>query len=634
LVNIVKKTPQNVPTSKLKGVPGLKFGIFGLVGVWCLVFGVSTQAQIDPALQNDPLVQLQVSQPNIEIVSNATATATFDPPIVRTGGTTTYRITFNALDDSIRWPRDINAPAELELRQSARAQIPVPFAGFKWVPLTGINYQVRATKAGSFTIPSFKVKVYGRSVTIPAATLQVTDDPAMPIPWAPTLKLQFAETNIYSGQPVTVRVLMPAGPGNVIQALSQMKVTGEGFVVDASATRPSIATINIDGQQTPSYIYETLFTSLVSGKVTAAAQAFTAGNRFEGPFVIQGRATIPGGVPQYVLVDSEPVTVDVKPLPRTGQLPGFTGGIGNFTNDPPILLTNQVQVGGIVKLEVTFRGEAVSRLLLPPPPKLAEWQIFPAEPGGLPIPNRPQPAPGSIARYTYTMIPMTNGLTATPAIPFSYFDPKRAAYVDMTIPAVPITVTVGAVQPDWPVGAETNLVELTEKKLALSPLTKATGRSAGSLVPLQRRGWFTAALTLPVLGFGALWAWDRRRRYLEAHPNIVLRRKARRALRRERRRLERARREGDIGRYASLAVTAMQVACAPHYPAEPRALVCGDILELFGEEERRGRTGEVVRKIFSFADASLFAGVGPETNGLLSLHSEFRCVLEKLEARL
>jgi hypothetical protein len=322
-------------------------------------------------------------------------------------------------------------------------------------------------------------------------------------------------------------------------------------------------------------------------------------------------------------------------LPRAGQLPGFTGGIGSFTNDPPMLLTNQVQVGEIVKLEVTFRGDAtVSRLLMPPPPKIPGWQIFPAEPGGLPLPNRPQPAPGSIARYTYTMIPTTNGLSATPVIPFSYFDPQRAVYVDLSVPSVPITVVAGSVRPDMPVGAETNVVELTEKKLALVGLVPTPGPTASSLAPFQRQAWFIAVQVLPVFGFVGLWAWDRRRRYLEQHPDIVLRRKARRALRRERRELERARQKGDTAGYANAAVSAMRVACAPHYPAEPRALVCGDVLGLFGEEDRRGRTGEVVRKIFSFADASWFAGTGPEANGLLGMHGDFNRVLEQLEARL
>ena len=35
---------------------------------------------------------------------------------------------------------------------------------------------------------------------------------------------------------------------------------------------------------------------------------------------------------------------------------------------------------------------------------------------------------------------MSAEFKATPAIPFSYFDPAKKIYVDLTIPAVPLTV--------------------------------------------------------------------------------------------------------------------------------------------------------------------------------------------------
>ncbi|HXJ76871.1 MAG TPA: hypothetical protein VNM37_28695, partial [Candidatus Dormibacteraeota bacterium] len=320
-------------------------------------------------------------------------------------------------------------------------------------------------------------------------------------------------------------------------------------------------------------------------------------------------------------------------------LPGFTGAIGAFTYDPPQLSTNHACVGDAVKLTITFRGEGnLARFVPPPPPRVGEWQISPAVPGGAPAPNR---LPGGAApagngvSFTYALIPLTNGTLMTPAIPFSYFDPNRAAYVDLTIPSVPITVAPGATAVDSQVLAEANAASATdEPKLTLSALAMTPGRAADSLVPLQQRAWFLLLQLLPVLGLGGLWTWDRRRRYLEQHPDIVLRGRARRALRRERRALQRAIRAGDSLRFAKVAVSAMRVACAPHYPAEPRALVCRDVLDLLGDVERAGRVGEVIRRFFSAADASLFSATGTEINGLLSLQPELERVLDQLEARL
>jgi hypothetical protein len=207
--------------------------------------------------------------------------------------------------------------------------------------------------------------------------------------------------------------------------------------------------------------------------------------------------------------------------------------------------------------------------------------------------------------------------------------------VDLTIPSVPITITPSTTSIDSQLLAEANAASAPdEKKLVLSSLAMTPGSAANSLVPLQQRAWFLLVQLLPVFGFGGLWAWDRRRRYLEQHPDIVLRRRARRALRRERRVLQKAVRAGDSLRYANVAVSAMRVACAPHYPAEPRALVCRDVLDLIGETERAGRVGEVIRRFFAVADASLFSATATETNGLLSLQPELERVLEQLEARL
>ena len=67
-----------------------------------------------PAPQPDPLMQLMLTQPPIEISSNVTITASFDPPVIAPGGMCTYRVTINAVSDSVRWPEDLPARAELQ----------------------------------------------------------------------------------------------------------------------------------------------------------------------------------------------------------------------------------------------------------------------------------------------------------------------------------------------------------------------------------------------------------------------------------------------------------------------------------------------------------------------------------------
>jgi hypothetical protein len=120
---------------------------------------------------------------------------------------------------------------------------------------------------------------------------------------------------------------------------------------------------------------------------------------------------------------------------------------------------------------------------------------------------------------------------------------------------------------------------------------------------------------------------------LEAHPEIVRRRQARRALRRIKRALQKAFAAGDADAFVRHAADALCIAVAPNYPADPQALVCADVLAQLSVAEQNGRAGETVRRIFAAADARF--AVSPETQaGLPALRAEVETVLLKLEEKL
>jgi hypothetical protein len=112
------------------------------------------------------------------------------------------------------------------------------------------------------------------------------------------------------------------------------------------------------------------------------------------------------------------------------------------------------------------------------------------------------------------------------------------------------------------------------------------------------------------------------------------RRDARRALVQERRTLRRAAQSGDARAFASSGIKAIQVACAPHFPAEPRALVCRDILEVLPEIERTGENGAIVREMFGALDVLDYAGTPENVDRLLGLEPQLDRLLMELEARL
>jgi hypothetical protein len=76
----------------------------------------------------------------------------------------------------------------------------------------------------------------------------------------------------------------------------------------------------------------------------------------------------------------------------------------------------------------------------------------------------------------------------------------------------------------------------------------------------------------------------------------------------------------------------MRVACAPHYPAEPRALVSSDVLPLLPEADAAIQVA--VRQVFATANADRFATAPENTSDLLSLRADVDRVLAQLEGKL
>jgi hypothetical protein len=591
------------------------------VGCWLLVVSSCLSltapfrlcAQLPPQLPPGGLMQLQITQPSVDVTSPVTAAAMFDPPVVRAGGKTFYRVNLDATESSIVWPEEISAPTELKFGTTVRGQIMQTQNG-RFRPLTSIVYEVQTTAAGHFTITNFSVSVAGQAVEVPAASLDVVADNSSPPPLR-KLVLETSATNVFLGQPFHVRVLLPTGPDNALEALREIQLNGDGLMTDKTASHQSIEVINVNGQLKPAFICEMTVTPIAAGPLKISAQAFTAGREFSGPISIRGQVTLPGGPAKYLLLFSEAVEIKVRPLPVEGELPGFTGALGKFFRDPPQLATNRLRVGEPVQLKVVFHGEGdLNRLVPPAPPRSRDWQIIADKP----------PATG------FTLIPQTDEATNTPAIPFSYFDPALAKYVDLPIPPLPVTVIGEGLPVQVPaLDDETK----SAAPLRLSDLAPTPGKTVASLEPLQLQAWFVGVQLVPVIGFLALWQWDRRRRFFEAHPEILRRLLARRALRREKRKLQKAVAGGDAAAFRQHATDAMRIAVAPHYPANPQALVCGDMLAQLDKAEQNGHVGETVRKLFAAADAR-FALTPPTQADLLALQFDVEAVLLKLEEKL
>ena len=153
--------------------------------------------------------------------------------------------------------------------------------GNAFVPITCFNTRVRATRAGTFVVPSFQVQIYDKKVTVPAATLEVRAD-APDVPAPAQLQIEAEKTNLFVGQPITVRVRVPGFPNGAIQGVQQFQIAGRGLLVDVGAIRQSITPSIVAGRQVPAMTYEATVTPVKAGELIFFAQGFSLSQMFSG----------------------------------------------------------------------------------------------------------------------------------------------------------------------------------------------------------------------------------------------------------------------------------------------------------------------------------------------------------------
>lgn len=123
---------------------------------------------------------------------------------------------------------------------------------------------------------------------------------------------------------------------------------------------------------------------------------------------------------------SNPIKIDVKPLPTDNQPNTFTGTVGQFTM-ASTLDTNIVKIDEAVGLDVTITGTGnIPTVTLANPEVPASLEMFDPE-----IEKSSRVDGGKVAgnvTYQYVFIPRKEGTVDLPTIRFAYYDPDARRY--------------------------------------------------------------------------------------------------------------------------------------------------------------------------------------------------------------
>lgn len=144
-------------------------------------------------------------------------------------------------------------------------------------------------------------------------------------------------------------------------------------------------------------------------------------------------------------IESNPLTIDVKPLPSEGKAVDFSGAVGSFTIASEIdrteLKTNEPLT---LKITVTGKGnlELIEALPVVFPPDFETYD--PKITNNL---SKNNSGISGSRTFEYLIIPRNPGEFQIKAVPFSYFDPVKQAYTRLSTPSYKIKVNKGDEDP-------------------------------------------------------------------------------------------------------------------------------------------------------------------------------------------
>ena len=458
----------------------------------------------------------------------ASLVTTLDEPVTQPGEPVTLSLTFEGAKPTE--PPTLPAVPNLSiafLGQSSQYQV----INGRVSSSVSFNYAVTAAQPGEYTIPAFGVVVEGKTLTSQPLKLVVgrADNRRGQ---AALLKVSVRKAEAYVGEAMVleIQLLVQQGVGGQVVQPPQLK--GEGVTV-GKPTSTGTTAAQTDGIAYQVLTYQVPVTFVKAGEFPLAAGdcvldlQFPTQNRrrslFDSPFF----STLDT---RRLTLTSEPVTIQVRPLPTNGVPPGFTGAVGDFTLGASVS-TNVVTAGDPITLTVRLTGRGPIETLKWE--ASSAWTGFKTYPSSTQVTNSDALGLSGTKTFEQAVIPESPQVKEIPPISFSFFDPAQRRYRTVSHPAMPITVKAAVVAVAQPV-----VVAATDRGEAPPPpatdivhIKSRPGAFAQIAPPWIERPGFLVLQLAPLAMWLAALAWRRRTDRLANDPRLRRRQQVTRVIR-------------------------------------------------------------------------------------------------------
>lgn len=354
---------------------------------------------------------------------------------------------------------------------------------------------------------------------------------------------------------------------------------------------------------------------------TAVARGVSAGgDLFERFFSMSS--------PEPVAVRSEPVSVEVLPLPEEGKPAEFAGAVGRYRLRAAVD-RSRLKAGEAATLTVTIEGTGNLRSVGEPRrPELPQLRFFDTE-SSVTV-EKKDGAVGGVKTLKTVFVPRASGALVIPPLTLWHFDPAKRAYVKAESQALRLEVEAGAPGaagvPGGPGAPSLGVVTRDIRYLKDAPLRGPLSRGLEAFAGL---GAFHALPFIALLGAGAA---ERRRRLLEADPAGA---RARGAAARAFAALEAALKASEANAAAGLAAAALSCYVADRFGVSAAGLTLRRSQELLsaGRPAPSAAALDAYAQAWRAAEAARFAPPGAADAAAAAVVEKARAALAGLEGR-
>jgi tetratricopeptide (TPR) repeat protein len=387
--------------------------------------------------------------------------------------------------------------------------------------------ELTPTRTGDFTIPALTATVKGIRLTSQPLKLHVVRGNPPQAGGAPEtafVRLVTATTNVYIGQVFPVEVQGYCLNNVNITQLPQLG--GDGFIVGEMPNNPARSR-----SRQGNYIYNWFnfrlpVTPTRTGSLTLGPATWTL-TEFLGQRTFFGEWT---GGQRPLTATSDPLQINVQPIPTDGAPPAFNGAVGNFTLAQYEAGPVSVGVGDPITLKIRIAGEGSFDTVRLPANEQG-WREFKTYPPTAKL-DTSDPLHIQGSKYFEQVItPLNDEVKQIPPFAFSFFDPSAGQFRTLTRPAIRLTVHPTAATPQPTVIASGATPDAQAQNQEIVHIKPFCGTLRAPAPPLALQPVFLTLQALPPLAWICALLWRRQKDRLANNPRLRRRRQVERLVR-------------------------------------------------------------------------------------------------------